>query len=203
MNSPDEERWSDVRARLAAVDAAIEHGFSPSPEEEQELLRARARALAAQPEESVAPGELIAITEFVLAGEHYGFLLEHVRSVSVLTELTPVPCVPPFIVGIVNLRGQIRTVIDLRRFFELPAKGITDANMIILLENAGMQLAILADAVRGVHTIASAEMRPSRSAPVGRRADYVRGVTAAGVIVLDAARLLADKRIIVEEQVEV
>jgi purine-binding chemotaxis protein CheW len=110
--------------------------------------------------------------------------------------------VPPFICGIVNLHGKIRTVIDLKRFFDLPPKGITEANMILLLEHAGVQLCILADAVCGVRTLASADLQAGLPTLTGRRADYLRGVTVNRLIVLDAARLLADKRIIVDEQVE-
>jgi purine-binding chemotaxis protein CheW len=100
------------------------------------------------------------------------------------------------------LRGKIRTVIDLKRFFDLPEKGITEANMILLLEHDGVQLGILADAIRGVRTLASTELQPGLPTLTGRRADYLRGVTTDRVIVLDAARLLADKRIVVDEQVE-
>lgn len=201
MSPPQGHDWAAMRAQLEEAAAAIDHGFTPSPDEEKRLLHERARLLAREPD-AAPSGEMLEVAEFELAGERYGFLLETVRAVSALKELTSLPCVPPFISGIVNLRGKIRTVIDLKRFFDLPVKGITEAHMILLLEHDGVQLGILADAIRGVRTLASTELQPGLPTLTGRRADYLRGVTADRLIVLDAARLLADKRIIVDEQVE-
>jgi len=202
MSVPQEHDWAAMRAHLADAAASIANGFTRAPEEEKRLLHERALALARAPGVAAPGDNLLEVAEFELAGERYGFPLASVRSVSALKELTPLPCVPPFVCGIINLRGEIRTVIDLKRFFDLPERGITEANMIILLEHGGVQLGILADAVRGVRTLASTELQPGLPTLTGRRADYLRGVTADRLIVLDAERLLADKRIIVDEQVE-
>ena len=64
---------------------------------------------------------LIEVVEFELAGERYGLALTSVRTVSVLKDITPVPCTPAFVVGVINLRGEIHTIIDLKKFFDLPA----------------------------------------------------------------------------------
>lgn len=202
MSAPEEHDWVAMRAQLQRAAAVTGVESLPSPDDQQRLLHERAQALARAPEDPVAPGELIEIAEFKLAAERYGFPLSAVRSVSALKELTPLPCVPRFVCGIVNLRGKIRTVIDLKRFFDLPEKGITEANMIMLLEHQGVQLGILADAVLGVRTLASTDLQLALPTLTGRRSDYLLGVTADRLIVLDAGRLLTDKRITVDEQVE-
>jgi len=124
-----------------------------------------------------------------------------VGGVTVLKELTPVPCTPPSVVGIINLRGEIRTVIDLKKFFDLPPAGITELNKIILIQHHGQQIGILADAIRGVSRIPLADLQPALPTLTDFRADYVRGITHDRLVVLDPAKILSDQRIVVNEEV--
>ena len=112
-----------------------------------EILRARARAIARPPANRESIEGHIEIVEFLLADERFGIESVWVREVFPLRELTPVPCTPSFVMGILNVRGQIRTVIDIRRFFDLPLKALTDLNQVLFLETEQMQVGILADAI--------------------------------------------------------
>jgi purine-binding chemotaxis protein CheW len=201
MKTPELTDWAEVRQRLDAVRTAIEHGFAPSPEEERRILKARAQALAQEPARGVAAGEILEVVEFDLAGESYAFALAQVREVSALREFTPVPGTPDFVLGIINLRGEIRTVIDLKKFFDLPDSGLTQLNQIILLEHDGGQLGILADAIRGVRRVPFASLQPTLPTLTDRRGDYLRGLTGDRLVVLDAAKLLSDPRLLVDEEV--
>ncbi|MGC3990727.1 MAG: chemotaxis protein CheW [Chthoniobacteraceae bacterium] len=71
------------------------------------------------------------------------------------------PCVPAFIRGVVNLRGRILPVLDLKRFFDLPEKGITDLHRIIFVRGCEMEFGLLADEITGVRTIAERTLQPS------------------------------------------
>ena len=193
--------WAEIRNRIDAIRAASEQGFTPSPDAERRILKARAQALAREPEESVSAGETLEAVEFDLASERYAFPLAQVREVSVLRELTPVPCTPPFVLGIINLRGEIRTVIDLKKFFDLPDAGLTELNKIILIEHDGWQLGILADAIRGVRRIPPGDLQPSLPTLTDRRADYLRGIASDRLVVLDAAKILSDPHLLVNEEV--
>src|SRR5665647_1033115 len=96
----------------------------PVDEERKKILIARAQALARQPEkEEVAAGR-IEIIEFLLAYERYGIESSYIGEVYPLKDLTPIPCTPPFVLGVMNVRGKIISVIDMRKFFELPDKGL-------------------------------------------------------------------------------
>jgi purine-binding chemotaxis protein CheW len=139
--------------------------------------------------------------EFLLSGEEYALESGYVREVYPLRELTPLPCTPPFVLGIVNMRGKILSVIDMRRFFELPGQGVTDLNKVIILHRGSMEFGILADAIIGVRTIAASELQPSLPTLTDIRAAYLKGVTKDGLVVLDAAKMLSDKRIVVHEEV--
>jgi purine-binding chemotaxis protein CheW len=201
MKAPEPADWNGIRRRIDAIRAAIEQGFSPSAEEERRILKTRAQALAQEPQSGVAAGDTLEVVEFDLASERYAFPLAQVREVSLLRELTPVPCTPAFVLGIMNLRGEIRTVIDLKKFFDLPDAGITQLNKIILIEHDGWQLGILADAIRGVCRIPLADLQPSLPTLADVRADYLRGLTSDRLVVLDAAKLLSDPHLLVNEEV--
>ena len=201
MNAQEPADWEEIRRRIGAMRATIELGFAPSPEDERRILKTRAQELAREPKAGVMAGETLEAVEFDLASERYAFPLAQVREVSVLRELTPVPCTPAFVLGIINLRGEIRTVIDLKKFFDLPETAITELNKIILIQSGDMQLGILADAIRGVRRIPLGELQPALPTLTDIRADYLRGITSDRLVVLDAGKILSDKRILVDEEV--
>lgn len=158
--------------------------------------------LARRPVEPPAPGSLIELLEFRLAHERYAVETCHVREVHPLRSLTPLPCAPAFVRGIVNIRGRITAVFDIKKFFELPQAGITDLHRVVLIQGHGIEVGLLADSVVGVHAISLRALQDQLPTLTGIRADYLKGVTADGLVVLDAQRLLEDPRIIVEEEIE-
>ena len=191
--------WSEIRRRIEAVHAATGRDAVLSAEDERHILQTRAHALAAVPDGGPR-GETLEVVEFELAGESYAVPLAQVREVGPLHDLTPVPGTPPFVLGIINLHGEIRTVIDLKKFFDLPDAGLTQLNQILLLEHEDLQLGILADTIRGVRHIPLADLQPALPTLTDIRADYLRGVTGDRLVVLDAAKLLTDPRLLVDEE---
>jgi purine-binding chemotaxis protein CheW len=165
------------------------------------ILHERSIALAMEPVAKDAQGS-IELVEFLLAHEMYAFESMCVREVYPLKELTPLPGTPAFVSGIINVRGQVLTVIDLRRFFDLPIHGITDLNKVIILQSDEMHLGVLADAVAGIRSVPVRNIQATVPTLTGVRADYLRGVTDLRVIVLDASRILQDQKLIVHQEVE-
>jgi purine-binding chemotaxis protein CheW len=125
-----------------------------------------------------------------------------VDEVHPLKDLTPLPCTPSFVVGIVNVRGRIVPVLDLKRFLDLPEKGLNDLHRIILVRGEGFEVGILADVVVGVRSIPRESLQSSLPTLAGVRSEFLKGVTAERMVVLDIARILADPRIIVHDEVE-
>src|ERR1700726_1698325 len=99
-----------------------------------QILPARAHALARPPAHTPAAETMLDVLEFRLAQERYAIETRYVREVHPLKDLTPLPCTPPFVLGIVNVRGRIVPVFDLKKFFDLPDQGLTDLHRIILIE---------------------------------------------------------------------
>ena len=163
------------------------------------ILKARARALAKEPEQAVAARSFLEITEFRLASETYGIESSFVREVYPLKDFTPLPGVPPFVLGIVNVHGQILSVVDLKKFFNLPDKGLGELNKVIILHNGRMEFGILADAVLRTQSVPLDAIQAPPVTVTGIGAEYLKGVTGERVILLDAQKILDDKKIIVNE----
>jgi purine-binding chemotaxis protein CheW len=191
--------WRTVHRCLEAAQAALEHGVTPTPEAQYSILRARAQALAHEPQREEAAREALDVVEFLLAYETYGIEASYVREVSPLKAFTPLPCTPPCVLGIINIRGQILSVIDLKTFFDLPARGLTDLNKVIVVHDEHMAFGLLADAILGVRSIPLAAIQPALPTLTGIREAYLRGVTSERGVILDAGRLLGDSNLIVLE----
>ena len=115
--------WDEIHRRIDAVGAAIEGGYTPSPEESKRILKRRAEILAREKAEK-ADEDSIEVVEFLLANEHYGIESHFIREVYPLKDYTPLPGVPSFVLGLVNVRGRILSVIDIKKFFDMPDKRI-------------------------------------------------------------------------------
>lgn len=174
----------------------------PAAPDAREILRSRAQALARPPARAAVAAGSLEVLEFRLARESYALETRYVREVYPLKNLTPLPCTPPFVLGIVNVRGRITPVIDIKKFFDLPEEGLTDLHRIILVQGNDLELGLLADVIVGVRTIPVDSLQASLPTLTGIRSDYLKGVTAERLVVLDLARILADPKIIVHEEVE-
>jgi len=170
-----------------------------APEGGRRILRERALKLAREPEpEESAPR--LELVEFLLSGERYAIESGFIREVYPLKELTPLPCTPPFVLGIVNIRGKILSVLDLRRFFELSDQGLSDLNKVLVLHQGGMEFGLLADAIVGVRTLQVRELKPTLPTLTEIRGEYLKGVTKERLVVLDAGKLLGDRRLVVHDE---
>jgi len=194
--------WAEIHRRLETGRAALERGLTPTAEEKKRVLKARGKALAREPAKDTGTGEQMEIVEFLLAYERYAVDSSFVREVYPLKELTPLPGTPAFVAGIINVRGQILSVVDLKKFFDLPAKGLTDLNKVIIVSDGQMEFGLLADAVPGARRIAPEEIQSGLPTLTGLRQEYVKGVTGQRLVILDVAQILADPGIVVRDDTQ-
>ncbi|MBX3009983.1 MAG: purine-binding chemotaxis protein CheW [Caldilineaceae bacterium] len=174
---------------------------TPSVAETQATLRARARALANVPSAKTDIAEALTVVAFRLADERYAVASAYVREIVPLKMLTPIPCTPAFLLGIVNLHGQIIAVVDLKKFLELPEKGLADTNRLLVLHTPQLEVGLVAEAILGVDKISVAQLRPPFQTLSKVSKEFISGVTPDGITLLAAERLLADKRLIVQAEV--
>jgi len=195
---PTTPGWEELRRRLAAAREAINR--EPTPAEKQSILRARAAILARDPAEEGTTAVYIEVLEFRLASELYGIETTHVSATVPLQELTPLPGTPPFVLGLINHRGQILSVIDLKKFFDLPDKGLTDLNKVIIVRSDEMEFGVLADEIIGVRQTRRDEIQPALPTLTGVREEYLLGVTRERTVLLDGRRLLADRSLVINDE---
>jgi purine-binding chemotaxis protein CheW len=194
--------WARLHERLNASEAALARRLNPDRETQRAMLRERARGLARETRADQAPLESIEVVEFILAHERYAIESQRIREIYPLREFTSIPGAPRFVLGLINVRGQILSVIDIRKFFDLPEKGLTDLNKVIILQTPYMELGIVADAIIGMRSVPVRDMAGPLPTLTGIRAEYLKGVTQEAITVLDAAKLLSDSRIVVKEGIE-
>ncbi len=191
--------WKDLHARLDEAWAKIEASLSLSPEEAQVKMEERAGALARVPPRPPHADEVLEVATFILANERYALETRHIREVVRFSEFTPVPGAPDFLVGLLNLRGEVLAVFDLRKFFGVPYKGVSDLSRVIVLGGERAELGVLADGAHEVMTLRIDEVfePPGSVAGIGR--EYLRGVTKDALIVLDGAALLQATQLFIDQ----
>jgi purine-binding chemotaxis protein CheW len=193
--------WTALLKRQESASLASQEKQSLEPEEEQALLKARAVELARRPAEDADRSMRLDCLEFQLSGESYAVEMSYIVETLPLSEFTPLFCTPPFVLGIINLRGRMVSIVDLRRFFELPAVGLSDLNRVIVVGDAAMEFGVLADSITGMRSLLRSELQPAPATFTGIREEFSTGVTADRLALLDLGKILADKRIVVHEEV--
>jgi purine-binding chemotaxis protein CheW len=176
--------------------------FAGTPEKMKATLRLRAKILAQEVEKKGEAEEDSEALAFLLAQETYAIETRFIREVYPLTQLTPLPCTPDYVFGIINIRGQIITIMDMKKFFDLPEKGITNLNRVIVVRKDAMEVGILADEIIGIRNIPLIGLNPPLPIMTGIHAGYVSGITGESLILLNVERFLTDEQLIVHEEVE-
>ena len=160
-------------------------------------MRAEEHSIAGSPS-AAPPGKYLT---FVLGGESYGIGILQVREIIRPTAVTPVPQMPAHIQGVINLRGKIIPVLDLRARFGLAATANNDRACIVVVqvktnERAVALTGLLVDTVDEVINLSAKDIEPTPD--FGRRLDarHLLGVAKVGSsvkILLDLERLVADE----------
>lgn len=120
--------------------------------------------------------EVIQWVTFRLADEVYATEVMQVREVLRLSEITPVPGAPMYVLGIINLRGNVVTVLDTRRRFGLPDKEPDDAARILIMEAGEQVFGMLVDSVAEVVYLKSSEIDSSPSVGNEESSRFIQGV---------------------------
>jgi purine-binding chemotaxis protein CheW len=194
--------WQEVYARLEQTRQRLEASSVLPPAEVRRLLRERAQALARPLVEPPTVIDVLDLAVFVLAEVRYGIEAAYVLEVTPLRELTPVPCTPPHILGVVNHRGRLLPILDLRKLFALAAHNVTAESRIVAVEVGGMTFGILADAMLGTIRVGVHEVMPLPGTLLHDHQAFLQGITGEIVAVLDLEALVRDPRLTVNEDVD-
>ncbi|GLR74962.1 MULTISPECIES: chemotaxis protein CheW [Aliivibrio] len=139
--------------------------------------------------------EVLQWVTFQLEEETYGINVMQVREVLRHTEIAPVPGAPDYVLGIINLRGNVVTVIDTRSRFGLMQGEITDNTRIIVIESERQVIGILVDSVAEVVYLRSSEIDTTPSVGTEESAKFIQGVSNRDgklLILVDLNKLLSE-----------
>jgi len=139
---------------------------------------------------------IIQLVTFRLQDETYGINVMHVQEVLRITEIAPVPGAPDYILGIINLRGNVVTVIDTRLRFGLPDGEATDSSRIVIIESDKQVVGIMVDAVAEVVELKESQIDSAPNVGNEESSRYIQGIATMEsglLIVVDLQKLLTDE----------
>jgi len=146
--------------------------------------------------EAAQSAEISQWVTFKLGDETYGVNVMQVQEVLRVSEIAPVPGAPAYVLGIINLRGNVVSVLDTRLRFELPQKDNDDATRIIIIELESQTIGILVDSVAEVEDVRSDEIETAPSVGNEESSRYIAGVVSRehGLLILVDVRWLLDEQ---------
>ena len=133
---------------------------------------------------------------FRLSDEKYGINVMQVQEVLRITEIAPVPGAPSYVLGIINLRGNVVTVIDTRNRFGLMPKETDDASRIVIIETERHIIGILVDSVAEVVELRGSEIETAPNVGNEESSKYIQGVTSSDnelLILVDLNKFLSEE----------
>ena len=138
-------------------------------------------------------GSEMQLVVFDLASEYYGVDIGDVREIIRMQAVTRVPGAPPFVEGIINLRGQVIPVVDLRKRLELTVGEQTAESRIVWVTINEQDVGVIVDAVTEVLRIPVSSIEPPSSMVSNVNSDYLRGIAKLEsrlIILLDLGKVL-------------
>ena len=139
--------------------------------------------------------EVLQWVTYKLEDETYGINVMQVQEVLRYTEIAPVPGAPDYVLGIINLRGNVVTVIDTRARFGLMSAEVTDNSRIVIIEAEKQVIGILVDSVAEVVYLRSSEIDSAPNIGTEESAKFIQGVSNREgelLILVDLNKLLSD-----------
>ena len=133
---------------------------------------------------------------FRLENEKYGINVMQVQEVLRVTEIAPVPGAPSYVLGIINLRGNVVTVIDTRQRFGLVSAEMDDSTRIVIIEADEQVVGILVDSVAEVVDLETSDIESAPNVGTEESAKFIQGVASHDgelLILVDLNKLLTDE----------
>jgi len=144
--------------------------------------------------QAVAQDPVLRWVTFRLGDEAYGINVMQVQEVLRMTEIAPVPGAPHYVLGIINLRGNVVTVLDTRARFGLEARETDDSTRIVIIETDGHIVGILVDSVAEVVNLRGSEIETAPNVGNSESSRYIQGVYSRDgdiLILVDVNKLLS------------
>jgi chemotaxis signal transduction protein len=183
--------WQAAHDRLRQSQQALERALAPDPERLAAIYRTRAAQLASRRRSAEAPADAQRCLTFLLGTERYGLRFTDVAELLPFVRCTPVPGGSAALCGVMNLHGEVVSVLDLALLLELPDYTATPSGYVILLHRRDGPAALRVDQLDRVQLVSAAEIVAPADADGRVLSHYCQGIAAAGLRVLHTAAVLA------------
>jgi len=147
-------------------------------------------------EENQSSSREVQLVAFVLENEEFAVDIQQVREVLKMTRITPLPRSLEFVEGVINLRGEVLPVVDLRKRFGLGTTNRDDHNRIIIVEISGSDVGLIVDSVSEVVRLPENSIHSSPGSVAGARTDLIKAVGKKDdrlIIILDLEKILSSE----------
>ncbi|MEH2175044.1 chemotaxis protein CheW [Nostoc sp.] len=171
--------------------------------QERQILQERTEALRCSVDEEDS-ASLLPLAVVGLAGEYFGFGLETVHEFTEIHKITPIPCCPPHIVGNINLRGEIVTLININNVVDLPMNGVQSHQQAVVVRLEQRVAGIAVDDIFDVTYIHPSQMTAAPIALHSAKDDYLQGVAPYRdrmMSIINLSKLLTSEVLVVNEEV--
>ena len=171
--------------------------------EERQVFQERAKNLLEESENQEFQG-LIPLAVVGLNQEYFGILLSSVNEFIEIHNITPIPCTPEHIVGNINLRGEIMTLVDIRRFLNLPSPQNQTVSKAMIVQVDEIISGLIVDEVFDIIYLNSATICPTPAAVRSSQNEYLQGTAPyrnAMMSILDLKKILSQEELVVNEEV--
>lgn len=143
---------------------------------------------------------------FQLQDKEYGVFVQNVKSIEKVDHITRVPRTADYIKGVINLRGVVTPIIDLRKRLNMPEKEITDQTRVIIAVQNEMEVGLIVDSANDVVDISEDSIEPAPSVIEQVETEFIKGITKLDkrlIMLLDLEKVLSkeNQRVIEHEQV--
>ena len=190
---------NDPMAPQQPMMGPVVNGTVHTAEQKQHILKVRAQALAQGEEKQETVAVRLEVIEFLSTGAKYAVPASAAREVYPVKDLTPLPGTPPFMLGIINVRGLILPILDLARIFNPSEKKASAYRNAIIVYAENLEAGIAAETILGLQQLPLSTMQPPLPTLTGAHAQYLRGFTAEGTMVIDVQKLLLGTRLGTQE----
>jgi len=152
--------------------------------------------MSTQTQTKVEPNEILQLVSFKIANEEFGVDILNVQEINKMTQITKVPNAPDFVEGVINLRGRVIPIIDLRTRLKLEKKQHDKDTRIIVVEISNKTVGFIVDAVNEVLRIPTNIIEPPPQLATGIDSDFIRAVGKLEdrlLILIDLEKVLTEK----------
>jgi purine-binding chemotaxis protein CheW len=191
ISAPKQFDWKVVQQRLRDAEAALDRAGVADERQLDQVFRQRLHDYANRKPRLATTADIRRVLVFLLGARRYAVELPAVIKVFPLRQCTPVPAAAKEIVGIINVGGEIRSVVDAAELLGVSASATSGEGQVVLLRHANLEVGLRVDHVEAIETIAADSLVRAESVENSPSLQYVEGVTPESLIVLNMRQLMS------------